>query len=242
MPPVLIARGISKTYGGRAGPLAVLRDVSLQLSPGEAAVITGPSGSGKSTLLSILGTLEPPSAGTVEIGGVDVATLDERRLAEFRNRSIGFVFQDHHLLPQLTAIENVLLPTLADKSAASARRGRGLLEQVGLLARADHFPAELSGGERQRVALARALVNRPRLLLADEPTGNLDARTAEEIGGLLAQVYARDGAALLLVTHSEALAQRIERRLVLRDGELIGDPSAPQPNEAGAALPGGAQT
>jgi lipoprotein-releasing system ATP-binding protein len=237
---MLHAAGISKSYPTRAGDLVVLRDASLTLAEGESAAIVGPSGSGKSTLLNILGTLEPPTAGELLLDGVDPRTLSPRALAAFRNRRIGFVFQDHHLLPQCTVLENVLVPTLVARGcgaqASEPRRGgqspsfvlpgepqpraRALLERLGLTERHDHFPAELSGGEKQRVALARALINAPAIVLADEPTGNLDRGSAERIGELLAELPCAFGVTLVVVTHSDALARRFDRTFELDGGCL----------------------
>src|SRR5260370_13085069 len=178
---------LCKDYPTRSGPLPVLRDLSLKLEKGEALAIMGPSGSGKSTLLHVLGTLDPPSSGTVHLNGKDPFVLVEPELADFRNRSIGFVFQDHHLLPQCSVLENVLIPTLVSKDNASDTEtwARQLLERVGLSGRLDHRTAELSGGERQRVALASALIHRPSLLLADAQTGNINARSAQPVTQLL---------------------------------------------------------
>lgn len=201
----------------------VLRGIDLELSEGGALVLTGPSGSGKSTLLHIVGTLDHPSAGRVEIAGLDPAGLSEPALARFRNSTIGFVFQDAHLLPQYSVLENVVLPALAfptHRQRASVR-ARELLERVGLAQRIDHRPAELSGGERQRVAVARALINRPRLLLCDEPTGSLDGATAESVAELLFELHRRQENMLLVVTHSLSLAERFERRLELREGRCV---------------------
>ncbi len=220
----LRVESIVKTYPARGRELVILRDVSMTMPAGDSAVVMGPSGSGKSTLLNILGTLEPPSSGRVTIGGTDPFTLDERGLARFRNRTIGFIFQEHHLLPQCTVLENVLLPTLAGlrEGGASARdRAKQLLDRVGLSDRLDHRPSELSGGERQRVAIARALINRPGVLLADEPTGNLDRTTAEAVGSLLLDVHREQRAVLLVVTHSDRLAERFPRRWELNDGTLV---------------------
>jgi lipoprotein-releasing system ATP-binding protein len=220
---MLVAENITKSYPTRAAPLDVLRGVSLQLAPGDAAVIMGPSGCGKSTLLSILGTLEAPTGGRLTIAGRDPFELPPAELALFRNRTLGFVFQDHHLLPQCTALENVLLPALASPSqseADPAARARELLARVGLADRLDHLPAELSGGQRQRAAIARALLNRPTLVLADEPTGDLDRSTADEVGALLAELPAREGVMLVVVTHSPRLAQRFARRFELDAGRL----------------------
>ena len=220
----LIAALIAKDFPTRSGPLAVLRGVSLRVEPGGAAVVMGPSGCGKSTLLSILGTLDTPTGGSVRIDGVDSFALPAGELAAFRNRRIGFVFQDHHLLPQCSVLENVLVATMPNRDlSSSAARDRAieLLERVELADRLDHLPSELSGGQRQRTAIARALVNRPSLVLADEPTGNLDRKSADNVADLLAALPERERVALVLVTHSERLAERFERRLELVDGELV---------------------
>jgi lipoprotein-releasing system ATP-binding protein len=218
---VLKAESIAKEFPTRSGPLVVLRDVSLALARGDAAVVMGPSGSGKSTLLNILGTLEPPSRGRLIIDDRDPFALSERELAQFRNREVGFVFQDHHLLAQCSALENVLIPTLpAKRKDDVVEQARELLQRVGLAERLDHHPAELSGGERQRVALARALVNRPSLLLADEPTGNLDRHTAGAVASLLLELHRDRRTALVLVTHSPSLAERFDRCYELGDGTL----------------------
>jgi lipoprotein-releasing system ATP-binding protein len=213
---------ITKDYPTRAEDLRVLQGVSLHLAGGENLAILGPSGSGKSTLLYIVGTLERPSSGTIRLDGQDPFGLDEPRLADFRSRRIGFVFQDHHLLPQCSVLENVLLPTLADGSGDSATvsRARMLLERVGLAERLEHRPAELSGGERQRVAVARALIHRPALLLADEPTGNLDRTTAAAVGRLLLELQQQEQTMLIVVTHSLELAAIFQRRLELDEGLL----------------------
>ena len=218
---MLTAESIRKSFPTRSGDLPVLRDVSLTLSSGGSIAIMGPSGSGKSTLLNILGTLEAPDAGRLRVGEVEPFTLSERELARFRNRRIGFIFQDHHLMPQCTVLENVLLPTLAGTASADAAgRARELLDQVGLSDRLDHQPAELSGGEKQRVAIARALINRPAVVLADEPTGNLDRVTGDRIGDLLADLPERQTTSLVVVTHSQHLAGRFRRLLDLADGVL----------------------
>jgi lipoprotein-releasing system ATP-binding protein len=217
----LVATDVRKRYPGPEGDVTVLDGVSIARAPGESLCIMGPSGSGKSTLLAILGALETPTSGTVTLAGEDPQHLSERDLAAFRNRRVGFVFQDHCLLPQLSAIENVLVPTLAAPPDASASaRARELLEAVGLGPRLQHRPAQLSGGERQRVALARALVMQPALLLCDEPTGNLDARSAETVGSLLLELHAKLRSVLVVVTHSAALADRFPERATLRDGRL----------------------
>ncbi|HEY2249471.1 MAG TPA: ABC transporter ATP-binding protein [Planctomycetaceae bacterium] len=214
---------VSKSYSTAAGSLSILVDVDLALSRGEALAITGPSGAGKSTLLYIIGTIDAPTAGSVRILGNDPFALKLPALARFRNEYIGFVFQDHYLLPQCTVFENVLIPTLAGKGAGAAGEGRArmLLERVGLRERLHHRPAELSGGERQRVAICRALINTPALVLADEPTGNLDRHTAQSIGTLLLDLAREENAMLLVVTHSVELAERLPRHCELVDGKLV---------------------
>src|SRR5207245_1728847 len=206
---------LCKDYPTRSGPLSVLRGVSLELNHGEALAIMGPSGSGKSTLLHILGTLDRPTSGAVRLEGKCPFTLPERDLADFRNRHIGFVFQDHHLLPQCSVLENVLIPTLVSKNHHADRNSwaRQLLERVGLSGRLDHRPAELSGGERQRVAVARALIHHPLLLLADEPTGNLDRHTAQAVGQLLLDLHRQERTVLVVVTHSTELARDFPGRM-----------------------------
>jgi lipoprotein-releasing system ATP-binding protein len=213
---------LCKDYPTRSGPLAVLRDVTFDLVPGEALAVMGPSGSGKSTLLHILGTLDQPTSGTVRLEGRDPFGLPERQLADFRNRHIGFVFQDHYLLPQCSVLENVLIPTLAAKADRQAveQWARDLLDRVGLSQRLDHRPAELSGGERQRVAIARALIHHPRLLLADEPTGNLDRRAAQAVGKLLVDLHSAEKTILVVVTHSTELAHLLPAVHELVDGQL----------------------
>ncbi|MGD8453151.1 MAG: ABC transporter ATP-binding protein [Phycisphaerae bacterium] len=227
---MLQVESIQKRFATRAGELVVLRDVSLELAAGEAAAILGPSGSGKSTLLNIIGALEPPTAGRVRLDGCDPYALSPAALAEFRNRRVGLVFQDHHLLPQCTVLENVLLPMLVHRAGDGVvRRAEALLERVGLSARREHRPAELSGGERQRVAIARALINEPVLLLADEPTGNLDRTTAARIGELLVEVQRERSVVLVVVTHSTTLAERFARCYELDDGRLLPDRAGSQP-------------
>jgi lipoprotein-releasing system ATP-binding protein len=219
---MLRARDIEKTYPTRDGGLTVLGGLSLELHAGESGAIMGPSGSGKSTLLNILGTLEPPSAGSLALDDTDPFALTDDELARFRNRTIGFVFQEHHLLPQCSALENVLLPALAGAFDPDAsNRAADLLARVGLSERAHHRPGELSGGERQRVAIARALINRPRLLLADEPTGNLDRKTADIAADLLGELHQGGDFMLLVVTHSRHLAERFTRVWELVDGRLV---------------------
>jgi len=220
---VLDVTGVSKHYEGPSGRVTVLSGVDLRLDAGESLSIVGPSGSGKSTLLHVVGALDPPSAGSVRLDGVDPYSLDDRGLAAFRNRQVGFVFQDHHLLPQCTVLENVLVPTLvADgDGAAYRRRALDLLEQVGLERRLPHRPGELSGGEKQRVAIARALVCQPRLVLCDEPTGNLDHETSDTVADLLLALHRRQQTILIVVTHNLDLARRFAAASRLADGRLL---------------------
>jgi lipoprotein-releasing system ATP-binding protein len=217
---------LTKHYASPEGPLTVLDDVSLTLAPGEAMAVMGPSGSGKSTLLNILGTIDAPSAGRVTLDGRDPFALHDRDLAAFRNRSIGFVFQDHTLLPQCTVLENVLTPTLVADEGDYVARAHELLERVRLSHRLQHRPAELSGGEKQRVALARALIMHPRLLLCDEPTGNLDHRSADLVATLLLELHQAQQNMLVVVTHSAELAARLPRAFELLDGRLVTAPAS----------------
>jgi lipoprotein-releasing system ATP-binding protein len=221
----LVVQGVTKEFPTRTEPLRVLRGIDLELSRGESAAIVGPSGSGKSTLLQIIGTLDQPTSGIVRLDREDPFALSPDLLAAFRNQRIGFVFQDHHLLPQLSALENVLVPALAQGRAdrKATHWGRQLLERVGLADRLAHRPAELSGGERQRVAIARALLHRPLLILADEPTGNLDETTAQQVARLLLEMQqAPDTRAILLVvTHSLDLARRMQHCWSMHDGRLV---------------------
>jgi lipoprotein-releasing system ATP-binding protein len=220
--PVLEAHQLTKTYAGPSGALTVLADVSFTLGPGESAAIMGPSGSGKSSLLYILGGLEPPTSGVVTLGGQNPYALSADALALFRNRQVGFVFQDHCLLPQCTVLENVLVPTLVGGAdAAAEQRARTLLADVGLGERFDHRPAALSGGEKQRVAIARALIREPGLLLCDEPTGNLDADSADRVAELLLALHQRHRTVLIVVTHSETLARRFQKRWTISRGALV---------------------
>jgi len=222
-PTTLQVSEVTKEFETPNNRVEVLRGVTLNVEAGESVAITGPSGSGKSTLLHLIGTLEPPTSGTITIGGKNPFQLGEEELARFRNRKIGFVFQEHHLLPQYSVLENVLVPTVAfppetTGHEAPEERARGLLERVGLGHRLDHRPAELSGGERQRVAVARALINEPQLLLCDEPTGSLDQANADAVADLLMELHRAESTILVVVTHSLALAQRAGRRLELREG------------------------
>jgi len=211
---------LSKEYPTPRGALRVLSNVSFEMAPGDAAAIMGPSGSGKSSLLYILGGLEPPSSGTITLDGRNPFQLKPADLAAFRNKEIGFVFQDHCLLPQCTVLENVLIPTLVAPGAEDGARARQLIEQVGLADRIDHRPAELSGGERQRVAIARALVRGPRLLLCDEPTGNLDRAAADNVASVLLDLHRAKNTILVVVTHSVPLAEKFPARFDLLDSQL----------------------
>ncbi len=213
---------VSKEYPAAPEPLQVLRNVGLSLSPGACAAIVGPSGCGKSTLLNLMGALDTPTSGHVLFRGNDLAGLKPHELARFRNREVGFVFQSHHLLPQCTALENVLVPTLLDNGANGAReRAMGLLDRVGLSHRMDARPEALSGGERQRTAFVRALINRPALLLADEPTGSLNEEAARQLADLMIELQREESMAIVVVTHAMAIAERFGRVLELREGRLV---------------------
>lgn len=219
---MLQATQLSKHYPTPQGPLPVLSEVSFNLSRGDAVSIVGPSGSGKSTLLYVLGALEPPTSGSVTLDGQNPFELPEKKLASFRNSKVGFVFQDHCLLPQCSVLENVLMPTLvADTEKNYTERARWLLEKVGLAERINHRPAELSGGEKQRVALARALILEPTLLLCDEPTGNLDRNSTDTVASLLLQLHRDQDNILVVVTHNLELARRLPARMELRDRQLV---------------------
>ncbi|MCR9246903.1 MAG: ABC transporter ATP-binding protein [bacterium] len=215
-------RGVGRRFGDAT---EVLRDVDLEVGPRETIAVLGPSGSGKSTLLNIIGGLLPPTTGSVTVAGQQLGDLSTAQMATLRNRELGFVFQTHHLLPQCTALENVLVPTLADPQRKpgpeTATRARELLTEIGLGDRLDHRPAQLSGGECQRVAVVRALINEPRLVLADEPTGSLDEQSADRLGDLLTNLNEQHGVALVVVTHSQRLAQRMQRVLTLQSGALV---------------------
>ena len=220
--PTLVAlREVSKVYPRGGGDVVALAGVTLTIRAGEKVAVMGPSGSGKSTLLGILGCLDRPTGGEYILDGEAVASLDDARLSHIRNRRIGFVFQSFHLIPELTVVENVETPFLYGPAPMAEWRSRALscLDRVGLRHRADHRPSELSGGEAQRAAIARALVTEPRLILADEPTGNLDSATGEEIAALLDGLHA-EGRTVVLVTHNESLGRRAERRIHLRDGRI----------------------
>ena len=218
----LIVDNVTKEYPTRSDPLVVLRGISFDLQSGRNLAIVGPSGSGKTTLLNLLGALESATSGTIQLDGQNPATLSDKDVSAFRNHKIGFVFQEHHLLPQCSVLENVLVPTIAGGGTkpSDIDRARHLLDRVGLGDRLDHRPAELSGGQRQRTAIARALIRLPVLVLADEPTGNLDQSTAAQVADLLLELQEAERNMLITVTHSAALARRMQRRMELDDGRL----------------------
>lgn len=218
----LIVDNVTKEYPTRSDPLVVLRGISFDLQSGRNLAIVGPSGSGKTTLLNLLGALESATSGTIRLDGQNPATLSDKDVSVFRNHKIGFVFQEHHLLPQCSVLENVLIPTIAGGGTkpSDIDRARGLLDRVGLGDRLDHRPAELSGGQRQRTAIARALIRLPVLVLADEPTGNLDQSTAAQVADLLLELQEAERNMLITVTHSAALARRMQRRMELDGGRL----------------------
>jgi ABC-type lipoprotein export system ATPase subunit len=236
--PLLRVQDVWKLYEGMTpeSTVHVLNGITFDVNRGESLAIVGPSGSGKSTLLNIIGTLDTPSRGSVRLENRDYAILDERQIAEVRNFRIGFVFQSHHLLPQLTVMENVMIPTLGspqpDWRRLAQERALQLLDRVGLRSRLDHRPGQLSGGERQRVAVVRALVNQPLLLLADEPTGALDSKSAEELSELLVELNAEGKVTLIVVTHSEHLARRMKRILQLTDGTISDSTLSPSRGRA----------
>ncbi|MBC8181443.1 ABC transporter ATP-binding protein [candidate division KSB1 bacterium] len=224
---LLELQNIKKQYDfpDNTTPVPILQNISLKVNKGESIAIVGPSGSGKSTLLNIIGALDAPTSGTVNLAGQDLSSLNDKELADIRNRDIGFVFQLHHLLPQCTVLENVLLPTLPQgkniNSEEAEERANHLLDVVGLTDRKHYKPAQLSGGERQRVAVVRALINKPKLLLADEPTGSLDLASAENLGSLLSELNKQEEVTLILVTHSMELANQMGRKFSLHDGRLV---------------------
>mgnify|MGYP003956331513 CR=1 FL=1 len=224
--PLLELQGVTRSFGGSgdSATTEVLRGISLVLDEGEALAIVGPSGCGKTSLLNLIGGLDQPDEGSIRLGGRDLAQMNAEELASMRAEELGFVFQAHHLLPQCTALENVLVPSLvctdADLRGSAPERARALLDRVGLGERHDHFPAQLSGGEAQRVAVVRALINEPRLILADEPTGSLDGESAQQLGDLLLEVHAEQGTALIVVTHSNQLVERLGKQLSLRGGRV----------------------
>jgi putative ABC transport system ATP-binding protein len=223
---MLVARTLSKEYLSGGRPLAVLRDVSFELETGAMAAIVGPSGSGKTTLLGLLAGLDVPTRGQVVLDGVDLTALGEDARARLRGEKVGFVFQSFQLIPTLTAVENVTVPLELRGERGAEARARELLDRVGLAGRGHHFPAQLSGGEQQRVAIARAFVNRPRILFADEPTGNLDGATGARIVELLESLNREDGTTIVLVTHDLGLAARAQRMIRLADGVVVEDSGA----------------
>ncbi|MBI1356288.1 MAG: ATP-binding cassette domain-containing protein [Acidobacteria bacterium] len=231
--PILEVRQLVKSIDSGAHLVEILRGLSFAVPRGQFAAIRGPSGSGKSTLLGLLAGLDAPTAGQVFIDGQEISGLDEDSLAVLRARKVGFVFQSYQLVPTLTAEENVLLPLdLIGDADGSVDRARALLDEVGLKNRHDHYPVQLSGGEQQRVALARAFINRPALILADEPTGNLDTANGAHVLDMLRDLNRREGATLVLVTHDEQLARQADRIITLRDGEIVADELAAQSREA----------
>ena len=234
-PPVLRVEDLTKTFASGGRTLTVIDDVSFTVEEGATCAIVGPSGSGKTTLLGLCAGLDQPTSGRVELCDVDLSPLDEDERAEVRNRNVGFVFQTFRLLPTLTALENVMVPAELRGDADPRARASELLDQVGLGDRLDHYPSQLSGGERQRVAMARAFINQPRVLFADEPTGNLDAETAERIEDLLFDLNKTAGTTLVLVTHDEELAAQTERVLRLRGGQIVGDERRTAPSESAVA-------
>jgi putative ABC transport system ATP-binding protein len=221
--PLVLLEEVSLTLASAAGPVAILRCVSLAIAPGETVALLGPSGSGKSSLLMVVAGLERPNAGRVVVAGQDLAGLDEDALARLRRRHIGIVFQAFHLLPTMTALENVAVPLELAGARDAAIAAKAALRRVGLGHRLRHYPGQLSGGEQQRVAIARALVAAPALLIADEPTGNLDGATGKLVIDCLFEEHARLGSSLLLITHDAALAERCARRLDLADGRIVGE-------------------
>ena len=217
----LVLSEVYKAYGSPSGSVEILRGVDLRVMPGETLAIVGPSGSGKSTLLHLIGALDRPDSGRVMMGDIDVVSLSGRALSNYRAAAVGFVFQEHHLLPQLTARENVLLPRLALSAIGNDSDADILLEAVGIASRAEAFPAQMSGGERQRAAIARAMINSPRLLLCDEPTGNLDGETGANVISLLLDIAEKKSVAAIMVTHNREHAARFSRIMHLRDGRLL---------------------
>ena len=229
--PLVSVRNVSKAFEHEGRSLEVLQGIDLDIGRGEMVTIVGPSGAGKSTLLHLVGTLDLPTTGEIFYEGKDVTSLGSSELAEFRNQSIGFVFQFHHLLPEFTALENVLMPGLIQGRRRLEDRARQLLDEVGLSARLTHRPGELSGGEQQRVALARALLMEPKLVLADEPTGNLDSQTSESVHSLFFDLNRRHGTTFLIVTHSRDFAAMMPRQVSMKDGRIVADERRAQPLE-----------
>jgi len=229
--PLVSVQNVTKTFQHEGRSLEVLKGIDLDIASGEMVTIVGPSGAGKSTLLHLIGTLDLPTEGRILYDGQDVTRLGSSDLAEFRNRSIGFVFQFHHLLPEFTALENVMMPGLIQGRRRFETRAEQLLDEVGLSERLTHRPGELSGGEQQRVALARALLMEPKLVLADEPTGNLDSQTSASVHSLFFDLNRRHGITFLIVTHSRDFADMMPRRVSMKDGRIDSDERRPQPLE-----------
>jgi len=229
--PLVTVQNVTKTFEHEGRSLQVLKGIDLEIGAGEMVTIVGPSGAGKSTLLHLIGTLDLPTEGRILYGGRDVTLLGSSDLAEFRNRSIGFVFQFHHLLPEFTALENVMMPGLIQGGRRLENRARELLSEVGLSERLTHRPGELSGGEQQRVALARALLMQPKLVLADEPTGNLDSQTSDSVQSLIFDLNRRHGITFLIVTHSRDFAAMMPRQVSMKDGRIDSDERRAQPLE-----------
>jgi len=229
--PLVTVKNVTKTFEHEGRSLEVLKGIDLEIGSGEMVTIVGPSGAGKSTLLHLIGTLDLPTEGRILYGGRDVTRLGSSDLAEFRNRSIGFVFQFHHLLPEFTALENVMMPGLIQGGRRLEDRARELLGEVGLSERLTHRPGELSGGEQQRVALARALLMEPKLVLADEPTGNLDSQTSDSVQSLIFDLNRRHGITFLIVTHSRDFAAMMPRQVSMKDGRIDSDERRAQPLE-----------
>jgi lipoprotein-releasing system ATP-binding protein len=229
--PLVTVQNVTKTFEHEGRSLEVLKGIDLEIGRGEMVTIVGPSGAGKSTLLHLIGTLDLPTEGRILYDGRDVTRLGSSDLAEFRNRSIGFVFQFHHLLPEFTALENVMMPSLIQGGGRLEDRARQLLDEVGLTDRLTHRPGELSGGEQQRVALARALLMKPKLVLADEPTGNLDSQTSNSVQSLIFDLNRRHGITFLIVTHSRDFAAMMPRRVSMKDGRIDSDERRSQPLE-----------
>jgi lipoprotein-releasing system ATP-binding protein len=228
-PQLVLTKDVRKSFVHMGRTLEVLKGIDLEIEEGEVASVVGQSGAGKSTLLHCIGTLDVPTSGSISIGGEEITQLPSSRLAALRNRTIGFVFQFHHLLPEFNALENVMMPGLIQNRSRSAieTRAQALLEEVGLKDRANHRPGELSGGEQQRVALARALVLEPKLILADEPTGNLDSATSKQIHDLFFQVNKQRGTTIIIVTHNMVLADSMPRKITLKDGRVEKDEKRP---------------
>ena len=229
--PLVTVQNVTKTFEHEGRSLQVLKGIDLEIGSGEMVTIVGPSGAGKSTLLHLIGTLDLPTEGRILYDGRDVTLLGSSDLAEFRNRSIGFVFQFHHLLPEFTALENVMMPGLIQGGRRLENRARELLSEVGLSERLTHRPGELSGGEQQRVALARALLMQPKLVLADEPTGNLDSQTSDSVQSLIFDLNRRHGITFLIVTHSRDFAAMMPRQVSMKDGRIDSDERRAQPLE-----------